>query len=463
MGKSVVVVSPGQAPRRPVERRPRLTDTGNKAVIGGLAREFYHRIWKHYERPDGLEVAGAARPTATAARGTPPSMAQQRTMWIFEPHVAEQVFEDCVARTGSRSSATSGSTARKGVKKHGAAHRLASPRSAGRDLRGQDVHRCHLRGRPDGRGRRDVPRGPRGATPSTAKSATACRSACSTTAIISAMKRSIPIVVPGDPSSGVLPRISADPPGEYGAGRPAGAGLLLPHVPHRCAGEPRAVSQAGRLRPAAIRTAPRGSSRPAGGSFRQVRPDPQPQDRHQQPRAVQHRQHRLQLRLSRGELRAPPRDHRPSTRPTRRACCGSLANDPRVPEDVRDEMRTVGPAQGRVHRQRPLAAPALHPRGPADGRPLRDDRERAAEEAPDARLRRHGLLHDGLAQRPALRHARGPRAKRGGHRRGHQRPLRDRLRLARAEAAAVREPARAGVPVGQRTSPTARSAWSRSS
>ena len=28
------------------------TDTGNKAVIGGLAREFYHRVWLHYQRPE---------------------------------------------------------------------------------------------------------------------------------------------------------------------------------------------------------------------------------------------------------------------------------------------------------------------------------------------------------------------------------------------------------------------------
>ena len=28
------------------------TDTGNKAVIGGVSREFYQRIWQHYDRPD---------------------------------------------------------------------------------------------------------------------------------------------------------------------------------------------------------------------------------------------------------------------------------------------------------------------------------------------------------------------------------------------------------------------------
>ncbi len=41
-------------------------------------------------------------------------------------------------------------------------------------------------------------------------------------------------------------------------------------------------------------------------------------------------------------------------------------------------MQQVGPGQGRVHRQRQLAAPDLRPRGAADDRPVRDDRERAA-------------------------------------------------------------------------------------
>ena len=45
-----------------------------------------------------------------------------------------------------------------------------------------------------------------------------------------------------------------------------------------------------------------------------------------------------------------------------------IANDPRVPKDVQDEMRDVGPAEGRVHGQRRLAAPDLRPRGAADDR-----------------------------------------------------------------------------------------------
>ena len=40
-----------------------------------------------------------------------------------------------------------------------------------------------------------------------------------------------PYVVPGDPKSGVLPRVSTEPPGAMRRGRQARAGLLLPHVP----------------------------------------------------------------------------------------------------------------------------------------------------------------------------------------------------------------------------------------
>ena len=73
-----------------------------------------------------------------------------------------------------------------------------------------------------------------------------------------------PYVVPGDPKSGVLPRISTEPPGRVRRGRQARAGLLLPHVPHRPRREPHPVSQARGLRPEAVRAARCASSTPAG-------------------------------------------------------------------------------------------------------------------------------------------------------------------------------------------------------
>ena len=75
MGKSVVDRRPGQASRRAVGGGLGFTDTGNKAVIGGLSREFYHRVWKHYEARH-VEVAEEEPNTATRARARRPSTAR---------------------------------------------------------------------------------------------------------------------------------------------------------------------------------------------------------------------------------------------------------------------------------------------------------------------------------------------------------------------------------------------------
>lgn len=47
-GKSVIVVSPDKHLGGLTSGGLGYTDTGNKAVIGGLSREFYHRVWNHY-------------------------------------------------------------------------------------------------------------------------------------------------------------------------------------------------------------------------------------------------------------------------------------------------------------------------------------------------------------------------------------------------------------------------------
>ena len=96
MGKSVVVVSPDRHLGGLTSGGLGWTDTGDKSVIGGLAREFYHRIWLHYETPDAWRWQERSE-YGNRGQGTPAVDGKQRTMWIFEPHVAEQVFEDLVA------------------------------------------------------------------------------------------------------------------------------------------------------------------------------------------------------------------------------------------------------------------------------------------------------------------------------------------------------------------------------
>lgn len=71
------------------------TDTGNKAVIGGLSREFYHRVYQHYQTDEAWKWQERSE-YGNKGQGTPAMDGENRTMWIFEPHVAEQVFEDFI-------------------------------------------------------------------------------------------------------------------------------------------------------------------------------------------------------------------------------------------------------------------------------------------------------------------------------------------------------------------------------
>jgi hypothetical protein len=95
MGKSVIVVSPDTHLGGLSSGGLGFTDTGNKEVIGGLAREFYHRLYEHYQKNDSWKWQ-AKESYGNKGQGTPAIDGNNRTMWIFEPHAAEQIFEDLV-------------------------------------------------------------------------------------------------------------------------------------------------------------------------------------------------------------------------------------------------------------------------------------------------------------------------------------------------------------------------------
>jgi hypothetical protein len=92
MGKSVILTGPDTQLGGLSSGGLGYTDTGNKAVIGGLARDFYHRIWSHYEKPESWKWQPRSA-YGGRGQGTPAVDGKNRTMWIFEPHVAKQVFE----------------------------------------------------------------------------------------------------------------------------------------------------------------------------------------------------------------------------------------------------------------------------------------------------------------------------------------------------------------------------------
>jgi hypothetical protein len=94
-GRSVVIVSPDKHLGGLTSSGLGFTDTGNKSVIGGLAREFYHRIYQYYQKPETWKWQ-KQEDYGNKGQGTPAMDGTNRTMWIFEPHIAEQVFEDFI-------------------------------------------------------------------------------------------------------------------------------------------------------------------------------------------------------------------------------------------------------------------------------------------------------------------------------------------------------------------------------
>ncbi len=98
MGKQVVLISPDRHLGGMSSGGLGWTDIGNKQVIGGLSRQFYRQVWRHYRDDDAWrwqardEFGGQAQ----GARIGP----EDASMWVFEPHVAEKVFNDMISEAG---------------------------------------------------------------------------------------------------------------------------------------------------------------------------------------------------------------------------------------------------------------------------------------------------------------------------------------------------------------------------
>src|ERR1022692_1402374 len=94
MGKTAVIAEFGKHVGGLTSGGLGATDIGNKAAIGGIAREFYHRIAQHYANSNAWRFE--RREEYFAQRGGRSTIndlnAADATMWTFEPHVAENVF-----------------------------------------------------------------------------------------------------------------------------------------------------------------------------------------------------------------------------------------------------------------------------------------------------------------------------------------------------------------------------------
>jgi len=94
LGKSVVLIEPGHHLGGLTSGGLGATDIGNKAAIGGMARDFYRRVAAYYHRPEAWKWQ--RRDDYRSGR----QRAGEATMWTFEPHVAEQLMRQFVDDAG---------------------------------------------------------------------------------------------------------------------------------------------------------------------------------------------------------------------------------------------------------------------------------------------------------------------------------------------------------------------------
>ncbi len=215
MGKSVIVVSPDKHLGGLSSGGLGFSDTGDKSVIGGLSRDFYHRVWLHYDRPEAW-IQQKKSEYGGVGQGTPAIDGENRTMWIFEPHVAEQIFEEYVKEFKIEVVRNEWLDRGNGVKMEG--DRIVSITTlSGNSYTGKMFIDATYEG--------DL-MAAAGVTYHVGREATTVYhekwNGVQTGVLhhdhhFGKMNIS-PYVIPGDPTSGVLPHINPEHPGEYGAG-----------------------------------------------------------------------------------------------------------------------------------------------------------------------------------------------------------------------------------------------------
>lgn len=99
MGRSVALVCNGSRLGGMSSGGLGFTDAGSVTVIGGIAREFYHHIWRHYQQDEAWNWQ-RRNEFENRGQGIAAIDDDTQTMWVFEPRVASEVFEKMVAEHG---------------------------------------------------------------------------------------------------------------------------------------------------------------------------------------------------------------------------------------------------------------------------------------------------------------------------------------------------------------------------
>jgi hypothetical protein len=211
MGKSVVLIEPSNRLGGLSSGGLGQTDIGNKQAIGGIAREFYERIARHYDDPSAWKWQARQE---YRDGGQTRTQAGESTMWTFEPSAALKVFNDLVGEHNIPVIYTQRLDLEQGVRKE--ASRIVSIRmESGRTFRGRMFIDATYEG--------DLMAGA-GVSYTVGREANrvyneTLNGVQTNNARFHQLLPGIdPHVVKGDPASGLLPGIDADGPGEEGTG-----------------------------------------------------------------------------------------------------------------------------------------------------------------------------------------------------------------------------------------------------
>ena len=93
MGKTVALIEPGNHLGGMTSGGLGWVDVGDPKTIGGLGREYFHKVWAHYQ--DDVNWKWEKKRMMPGQH--PPLPDNEQTMWIVEPSVAERIFDQMAA------------------------------------------------------------------------------------------------------------------------------------------------------------------------------------------------------------------------------------------------------------------------------------------------------------------------------------------------------------------------------
>lgn len=208
MGKSVVLIEPGKHIGGLTAGGLGATDIGNKAAIGGLSRTFYERIGDHYQKEASWKYE------KQSDYGSRRQRKGDRAFWTFEPHVAEQLYHQMLEEAGVLLVTQERLNLETGVKKSGT-DIVSITMESGRTFHGKMFLDATYEGDLLAKAGVSYHVGREAA----AKYGETVNGVRVKGAVHHQFIKAVdPYLIPGDPSSGLLPLVQSEGPGAEGSG-----------------------------------------------------------------------------------------------------------------------------------------------------------------------------------------------------------------------------------------------------